>query len=414
MSTCLHFHSDCPFFAGCENMLINLWGSQELRQSYEISFSYRSNQPYEMGLNSRIVVDFPIYSLKIWDPSLLYDLAPNFPKRIRRIFMPALQLFCRYPVFIYDVLVLIRLFRQINPEILHINNGGYPGALSCRAAAIAGRICGIPNIIMVVNNLAIAYEDFNRWFDYPIDFLVSFSVTKFVTGSRAASGRLTEVLSVSKDNVVSLHNGINLRKSTEETEETRKRLGISNFNGVLFGVVALMERRKGHQILLDALNIIADNDPNDLSQMLVLLEGDGPTRKQLEEFVNKHQLKERVKFVGAENNVVNFMRALDVVVLPSIDQEDFPNVVLEAMSLGKPVIASRLAGTPEQIVPNLTGLLVEPGDSAALANALLRMANDKELCQRLGANGRIRFEENFTAKMAVQRYLDLYKELAGA
>ena len=395
-------------------MLINLWGSQELRRSYEISFSYRSNQAYEIGLESRLVADFPIYSLKMWDPSWLYDLAPNFPKRIRRIFLPALQLFCRYPVFIYDVLVLIRLFHRINPEILHINNGGYPGALSCRAAAIAGRICGIPDIIMVVNNLAIAYEDFNRCFDYPIDFLVSFSVTKFVTGSRAASERLTEVLSVSKDNVVSLHNGINLRKWTEAPEETRNRLGIGNFNGALFGVVALMERRKGHQILLDALNIIADNDPNDFSQILVLLEGDGPTRKQLEEFVDNHQLKERVRFVGVENNIVNFMRALDIVVLPSIDQEDFPNVVLEAMCLGKPVIASRLAGTPEQIVPNLTGLLVEPGDSAALANALLCMANDKELRERLGANGRIRFEENFTAKIAVQRYLDLYEELAGA
>jgi glycosyltransferase involved in cell wall biosynthesis len=266
---------------------------------------------------------------------------------------------------------------------------------------------------MVVNNLAIAYKDFNRCFDYPIDCLVSFGVNQFVTGSKAASSRLAEVLSVPKDNVVSLHNGISLRKSTETPEQTRRRLGIGNFNEVLFGVVALMERRKGHQILLDALNIIADNDPNDLSQMLVLLEGDGPTRKQLEEFVYNHQLEERVKFVGAENNVVNFMHALDVVVLPSIDQEDFPNVVLEAMSLGKPVIASRLAGTPEQIVPNLTGYLFEPGDSAALANALLRMANNEELRKRLGNSGRIRFEENFTAEIAVHRYLDLYKELAG-
>ena len=107
------------------------------------------------------------------------------------------------------------------------------------------------------------------------------------------------------------------------------------------------------------------------------------------------------------------MNAINIVVLPSVDREDFPNVILEAMCLGKPVLASRLAGTPEQIVDGETGLLVPPGKPHNLADALRKLLKDKDLCIKLGSKARDRFESNFTADIAVKRYLDLYKELIG-
>ena len=105
------------------------------------------------------------------------------------------------------------------------------------------------------------------------------------------------------------------------------------------------------------------------------------------------------------------MNALDILVLPSIDSEDFPNVTLEAMQLGKAVVASALAGTPEQILQDETGLLVEPGNPEALAKALGRLIERPEWSKCLGAKGQERFFKMFTAEMAVKNYLEFYHSL---
>lgn len=409
----IHYHSDCPFFAGCESMLTNFWKSSKLRQSCEISFSYRASEAYTSGFHKRVDVDFPVYPLELPDPSSVGCYVPNLPRGLRRILRVVLREIIRFPMFLYDVLVLTRLFRRIQPQILHINNGGYPGALSCRAAAVAAKICGVQNVLMVVNNLAVPYSSRGRWLDYPIDRLVARSISTFVTGSKAAGVRLRQVLKLSPEKVVPLHNGIELRKLTESSFETRKRLGLDNFEGVFFGVVALMEKRKGHQVLLDALIHLNKIDSAVLSNIVLLLEGDGPLRGELEDYVRQHNFKDRVRFVGVEDNVFDFIWALDVLVFPSIDNEDFPNVIIEGMALSRPVIASHLAGTPEQVVDGVTGLLVPPGDCAALASALRKLALDPELRNKLGANALQRFKDNFTADKAVARYLYLYQEMMG-
>jgi glycosyltransferase involved in cell wall biosynthesis len=410
----VHFHSDCPFFAGCENMLVNLWQSPELRQSCEISFSYRASAAYTTGLHKKINLDFPLYPLSLPDIPDLGHNAPNLPHWLKRGLQLLLRVLLWYPVFLYDVLVLGKLFWRIKPQILHINNGGYPGALSCRAAVVAARICGIRNVLMVVNNLAIPYSVRGRWLDYPIDRLVVSANSTFVTGSQAAATRLRQVLKLEPERVVPLHNGIEPRALTESAAETRERLGLGNFKGVVFGVVALMERRKGHRILLEALEYLSRNDFVTLSNIMLVLEGDGPLRAELEAFVLAHNLKEQVRFVGVESNVFNFINMLDVLVLSSIDNEDFPNVILEGMALGKSVIASHLAGTPEQVIAGETGLLVPPGDSASLANALRSLTLDHGLRAEFGMKGLQRFKENFTARKAVGRYLHSYQELIGS
>ena len=238
-------------------MLANLCHSPELRQSCEISFSYRASEAYRTGLHKKINVDFPLYPLSLPDiPDLGHHNVPNLPHWLKRGLQLLFRVLFWYPVFLFDVLLLSKLLWRIKPQILHINNGGYPGALSCRAAVVAARICGIENVLMVVNNLAIPYNDRGRWLDYPIDRLVVWANSTFVTGSQAAAIRLRQVLKLESERVIPLHNGLDPRALTESAPETRERFGLGNFKGVVFGVVALMERRKGHRILLEALEYL--------------------------------------------------------------------------------------------------------------------------------------------------------------
>ncbi len=421
MNSRLHFHSDAAFFAGSENMLVNFFSSDTLRLSHTPSLTYRWSVEYEQGLQRRMascaLAEGQVNALHLADPAWLHQQTVGWPVVLRGMVraLSGLLLF-KYWMVLWNTIALWRHFRTIRPAIVHVNNGGYPGALSCLAAAIAGRLCGARAIVMVVNNFAIPYQGLRRWLDYPLDRLVTACVTRYVTGSHAAAERLREVLKLPHGKVASLHNGIARRVASESREAARLRLGVGA-GQTCFGVVALLESRKGHRILVDAIARLSaahpaqTNQQADFDQLLVLFEGDGPEREAIAEQVRAARLDGRVQLVGVEDNVVSFMQAIDVLVLPSTGYEDFPNVILEAMSLGKPVIASRLAGIPEQVEDGASGLLCAPGDAAALATALLRLLREPDTRQAFGVCGRERFDARFSAQAAVARYLDLYNEL---
>lgn len=392
-------------------MLAVLFNSHKLHQEYEVSFSFAYSALYLQGFKRRVLNKFPIYAFTFPALTDYYKLPNWIPLLIRKIIMAFLRFIFNVPLMVYEVIALYLLFRKIKPRILHINNGGYPAARSALAAAIAGKLAAIPKTLMVVNNMAVDYRHYSRWFDYPIDRMVVKSVDLFVTGSKAAAAQLQSVLAIPSHKITSLHNGIPSRLGVETLSETRIRLGLSSFDGVIFGVVALLVPRKGHQVLLDAILNICSQSNNCSNNFKVLIEGHGPLRDKLVSFVNIHALNDYVEFVGDEKNIVDFMAILDVLILPSVADEDFPNVVLEAMALGKPVIASRLAGMPEQVSEGETGFLVSPLNAEQLAVAITELCNNAPLREQMGQAARNKFQNFFTAEVAVENYLKLYRSL---
>lgn len=408
----VHYHSDCAFFAGCENMLANFFNSAEFRKDFEPSFSYRRTALYDEGLSRR--VHGPVQMHAFVFPDLSLDALPAaWPRLLKRVIMAPLRLFLSYPLIAYEIFVLYRLFQQVHPDVLHINNGGYPGALSARAAAIAGWLARVPVVIMVVNNMAVGYRRFPRWLEYPLDRLVARAVNVFVTGSQAASVRLGEVMSLPKQKRVAIHNGVAPRTRTESAAETRQRLGLEVGAGLVLGVVALLIPRKGHRVLLEALVQLATANQLPPGRLTVLIEGNGPLYEELTNYVRMQGLNNYVRFVGDADNVMNFIAALDVLILPSIQDEDFPNVILEAMALSKPVIATRLAGIPEQVVDGETGLLVEPANASELAAAILKLCTDADARARMGEAAAARFSVCYNHTVSLQNYANLYKSRFG-
>lgn len=407
----IHYHSDCPFFAGCENMLINFFNSNELKKYYEISFSYRQSERYTQGFRQRFIGNLSTYPIIFPDLNDYTNLPSVLPLIVRRIIMVFIRLLFMYPVLFYEIFVLYRLFKRLNLDILHINNGGYPAALSARAAAVAGMLAKIPKIIMVVNNMAVNYRQFFRWMDYPIDRLVVRAINVFITGSVAASNRLMKILDLPSSKLVTIHNGILMRQASASTCATRDRLGLRGFDGVIFGVVALLIPRKGHQFLLEAVLKLVSEVKFKGIRLKILIEGDGPLKAQLVSFVASNDLAQWVILVGDEANIVDFMSVLDVLILPSVQDEDFPNVILEAMALGKPVIASRLAGTSEQIIDGVTGLLVEPRNVDQLADAIGFLIESSDIRTKMGLAALDRFHGQFTSSKSLNNYMDMYQQL---
>jgi L-malate glycosyltransferase len=409
----IHYHSDCPFFAGCENMLSVFFNNEKLLSKFDISFSYGKSKRYKEGLNKRVhcignITQFPLFLIDEY--VLIGAVTQRFPKFLSTIFKIIYILFpIKYIFFFFNFFQMWLFFGRNRVDLLHINNGGYPAAMSASASSIAARLRGIKNIVYVVNNVAMSYTEPTRWFDYPIDFFVKRSVSVFVTGSEFAGNALKKVLKADKINWLKIHNGIRQRSIHESIKQVSSRLEMAP-DKVHFGVVALFEERKGHLVLLKAMKRLLDEGK---TMPIIHLEGHGRLKKDLKLFVEKHSLTEFVKFIGDEANVFDFINTLDALILPSICDEDFPNVILEAMSLGKAVIGTKVAGIPEQITTD-TGLVVPPGDVAALANAISYFVENKQERIQFGIKAKEKFDQHFEQHIAVKNYTQLYSKLLGS
>jgi glycosyltransferase involved in cell wall biosynthesis len=188
---------------------------------------------------------------------------------------------------------------------------------------------------------------------------------------------------------------------------SRRRPADAPFTALFVG--RLVER-KGVPDLIDALALLsADQD------VRLVIVGEGPERGRIEQGVRERGLDGRVVLRGqvSEEALQQAYATADVLVLPAIvdrrgDTEGLGVVLLEAMNHKVPVVASRIGGIPDIVEDGVSGLLVPPGDTGALAQSLGQLARDPELAARLGEAGYQRLHEQFSWRAIVQRWLDLY------
>jgi glycosyltransferase involved in cell wall biosynthesis len=156
----------------------------------------------------------------------------------------------------------------------------------------------------------------------------------------------------------------------------------------------------------------------DLVQVLrddvhLLIVGEGPLRGRLERYSRQTHTATKVHFLGHRDDVPRIMPHLDVLCLAS-GYEGLPNVVMEAMAAGRPVIATDIPGNRDLVVPGETGYLVPVGDRAGFARHILELVADPALAARLGAAGRARVLTEFSLDRMIDRYTQLYRQLLSA
>ncbi len=206
-----------------------------------------------------------------------------------------------------------------------------------------------------------------------------------------------------------LYSGLDkdLLPSHPSGNEVRRRLGISP-EALVIGTVANLFPRKGYDVLIQALPELVKALPN--LQYLIIGVGDPGYEQHLRHQVQTLGLNAVVHFVGFQPHVFPFLAALDAYVHPAL-MEGFGIAVLEAMAMGKPVLATRVGGLPEIVLEGETGYLIPPGDAPALANMIVVLLRDPALRHRLGARGRSRVLTVFTLEALLRRLTELYQRL---
>ena len=394
-------------------MLANILNSDQIRSCFALSFSYRYSSSYHRGVSERIKAGIDLYPLAFPSTSDNNSLLAKLPRRIRKYIFFVLRLLISLPLSLYEIVVLYILLIKVKPDVLHINNGGYPGSLSARLAVVAGKLAFIPNIVMVVNNMAVPFASIPRFLDYPLDMFVASSVTRFITGSNAAGAQLSKVLNIPKKSQLSIPNGFDispLKPSSSCASHSFSKLDKHSF---FIGVPAVLVPRKGHQFLIEAFDQLLKNQPSlRFENIKIFFAGDGVLELTLKILIRQLCLDEYFVFLGHITNIESFITNMDLIVLPSLRDEDFPNVIIESMALGKAVVGSSVAGIPEQILDGITGFLVEPGNHLDLMNKLSYCFSNRLLIHDFGRAGLRRYNQEFTLRRTLAQYFSLYSQLA--
>lgn len=229
---------------------------------------------------------------------------------------------------------------------------------------------------------------------------------RIVAISRAIERDLTARVGLARHRVARVASAVAVStvQRRDSAERLRATLAIPEDARVI-GTVAQLIPRKGHATLLRAF---ADLTRRQHDLWLVLF-GRGSREAPLKRWAEQLRITERVVFAGFRDDIAALMPGLDVMVHAAA-REGLGVAVLEALAAGVPVVATRVGGLPDIIDDGLTGLLVRPGDTAAIAAAVERLLEDTTLGETLAARGRQRVVTAFSVERMARAYLNLYTE----
>ena len=294
-----------------------------------------------------------------------------------------------------SAIALARVFRHRDPHVVHAHN---PAAGA--AAAIARVIARRRNIAIVTTYHGVLPSRMGRAtraLSLSSDFVVGCGPT--------ATGQL-RALGLSVDHSATVFNAVEA-VPTRSAAEVRQELGVEGAE--LLVTVGRHVAEKNQALLLDAVALLADRRP----RLRAVLVGDGPLREELRARIRRLGLEERVTLAGERADAVDVVAAADVFVLSS-SNEALPLAVLEAMALGRPVVATNVGGVGDAVQHEQTGLLVPPDDPPALAAAIERLLDDKELSRRLGAHAREFAVSRCSVEAMIDSYSTIYTEAVAA
>lgn len=295
---------------------------------------------------------------------------------------------------------LSRLIAEIKPDIVHafLYSAIQLSRLAKRRAPVPFKLVTSPRAIFRFRGPLLR----------GLDRMLKGADALLVSECEASRRYLLDHMGYAPERVVTIRNGVDadsLRPQPGERDKIRFDIGLSGGEFVV-GAVGRMEPQKDPEALIEAVRALLLEFP----QLRLLWVGDGPLREKLGERVMRERLSDRIFLVGERPQTREWLAAMDLFVLPS-RFEGLPNVLLEAMAAGLPVIATRVDGTPEVIVDARDGLLVPPANPAALASALKRLITDPNLRGQLARSGTEKVNRNFTLQRMLKEYEAVYRKL---
>jgi len=287
-----------------------------------------------------------------------------------------------------------RMARRLEATALHAHWATMPTTVAMEASALAG--------------LPFSFTA-HAWDIFAGDDLLALKLGRaaFAITCTAYNSRVLERLSPSRGARIHLaYHGL------ECAQLDVKRVGGEKGLLRVLSIGRLVEQ-KGFEFLIDALRIFKEGG----RRAKTVIVGDGPLREKLARQVSRHGLTRDITFAGTVSfeQIKEYFRRSDLFVLPCVvaqnnDRDGLPNVILEAMAAGLPVVSTGVSGIPEAVDDDVTGLLVPDRDAKALADALVRLADDPALRRKLGRAGKRAVAEKFDLERTSAKLIEIFRQ----
>lgn len=299
------------------------------------------------------------------------------------------------PVTVWKIFQWLRANRA---DILHTYLFGFHFY-----AGLPARLLKIPVILSTRREIA-------RWKKNRHRLIENFGnhfADRIVCCSRAVQTWTLERENARPEQVLTIYNGVDSDHFNPRTDSSRirKEFGIPE-GAPLVGTVANFSHEKGYPYLMEAVSKVLEKNPS----VWFLLAGSGPLQAEVKSRAAGIPRCRQIVFAGSQRDIPEILSALDIFVLASVI-EGFPNVLLEAMAMARPVVATETGGIPELVETGEDGILVKPQSGPLLAEAILTLLEDRALAARLGARAAGKIRRSFTLSGMVDQYEALYRSL---
>ncbi|MBU6415150.1 glycosyltransferase family 4 protein [Patescibacteria group bacterium] len=325
-------------------------------------------------------------------------------KNIRVISIPYLERDINVGKELCSFFSLLKIFMREKPDVIHLN--------SSKAGAL-GAIAALKYKLLTLNfkskTIFTAHgwgfnEDRPEWQKLIIivaSWLGALFQNKIICVSQYDYESALRYHIAPKRKLVMIHNGIEIdEKYFLPRNEARQTLHIPK-HAFVVGTVAELTNNKGLAYLLEAAIKIQET-------VLFYIIGEGENRKQLEEYITKHNANKKIILAGFVSDASRYLKAFDAFILPST-KEGLPYTLLEAAAAGLPLIGTRVGGIPEIIDDGKNGFLVPPKNSDALTDAIKKLVTNPELQNRFSAANLQLVKDKFSFETMFQKTVTLYR-----
>jgi glycosyltransferase involved in cell wall biosynthesis len=288
------------------------------------------------------------------------------------------------------IVKFIGLYRRRSVHIVHTHSNA-----DSWNASIAAKLSLRRPLVVRTRHLSASFN--NR-------MIYNFMADRVVTTGEYVRQYMIRERNIDPGKVVAISSGIDLTRFDPGRVRGNLRGEWKIPPGVLvFGTASIFRKKKGHHHLLEATREILRSFPS----AKLLLVGEGPQEKNLLRLIEELGIRDSVIMPGFQDDMPRVLNSMDVFVFPTLE-EAFPNAVMEAMAMRKPVVASRVGGVPDIVQDGQTGYLVDPGDPRAIAEKVVALFKDKKLREEMGLRGGKFVAENASQQIMVQKLESLY------
>ncbi|SLM46179.1 putative Phosphatidylinositol alpha-mannosyltransferase [Nitrospira japonica] len=303
----------------------------------------------------------------------------------------------RYP---QAIVALRGLMYRERPAILQVNSSrdSWIGCIAVRLVKPRPKIIRIRHISTPLNRNMTTQLLYRRLLDMVV-----------VTGGERTRRDLIERDGLEPGRVAAFPIGLDVAhfRPGPPARDLRRELGLPATH-LLVGIISYLRTYKGHEYFIEAAGRIAAQR-DDVTFVIV---GEGPEEQSIRRRIEQSGAAWRIRLLGFRDDLLDVFRSLDVFAIPSVEGDTIPQVLMQALALGIPVVSTTIGSIPDVVIDGQTGYVVPPRDGLALADRIAHLLGDAGLRSRLGANGRALVEGSYSIDKMLDRMEAVYQSLA--